>query len=58
MGSPTSATTKEPEPRRKGATSCSRGTFKGDIDGVQATYSDEDPPPGVLGPARSPRPGC
>jgi hypothetical protein len=44
MGSPTSATTEEPWPRRKGATSCSRGTSKGDIDGVQAAYSDEEPP--------------
>ena len=44
MGSPTSATTEEPGPRRKGATSCSRGTSKGDIDGVQAAYSDEEPP--------------
>jgi len=44
MGSPTSVTTEEPGPRRKGATSCSRGTSKGDIDGVQAAYSDEEPP--------------
>ena len=44
MGSPTSVTTEEPGPRRKGATSCSRGTSKGAIDGAQAAYSDEEPP--------------
>ena len=58
MGSPTSVTTEEPGPRREGATSRSKGTPKGDIDGVEAAYSDEESPSGVLGPARSLRPGC
>ena len=37
-------TTEEPEPRRKGATSCSEGAPKGDIDGVEEAYSNEEPP--------------
>ncbi len=44
MGSPTSVTTKEPGPRREGATSCSKGTPKGDIDVVEAAYFNEEPP--------------
>ena len=51
-------TTEEPEPRRKGATSRSEGASKGDFHGVGAAYSNEEPPSGVLGPARSLRPGC
>ena len=37
-------TTEEPEPRRKGATSCSEGASKGDIHGVEEAYSNEEPP--------------
>jgi hypothetical protein len=44
MGSPTSVTTEEPGPRREGATPRSKGTPKGDIDGVEAAYSNEEPP--------------
>jgi hypothetical protein len=44
MGSPTSVTTEELGPRREGATSRSKGTPKGDIDGVEAAYSNEEPP--------------
>ena len=36
-------TTEEPEPRRKGATSCLEGTPTAGIDGVEAAYSDEEP---------------
>ena len=37
-------TTEEPEPRRKGATSCSEGTPKAGIDGLDAACPDEEPP--------------
>ena len=45
MGSPTSVTTENPEqPRRKGGTDPRpRGTPTATTDGVEATYSDEQP---------------
>jgi len=46
MGSPTSVTTENPEPRRKGG-ACSRGTPATTTDDVDAAYSDERP---SLGP--------
>ena len=42
MGSPTSVTTGEPVSRREGATSRSKGTPKGDIDDIEAAYSDDE----------------
>ena len=44
MASPKSVTTEGLGPRRKGATSRSKGTPKASIDGVEAAYSDEEPP--------------
>ena len=44
MGSPTSVTTEGSGPRRKGATFRAKGTPNADIDGVEAAYSDEEPP--------------
>jgi hypothetical protein len=44
MVSSTSVTTEEPGPRRESATPRSKGTPKGDIDGVEAAYSNEEPP--------------
>jgi hypothetical protein len=48
MGSPTSVTTENPEPRGKGG-ACSRVTPTAATDVVDATYSDERP-------SRAPRP--
>ena len=39
-------TTEEPEPRRKGATSCSEGASEENIHGVEEAYSNEEPPRG------------
>ena len=47
MGGPTSFTTENPEPRRKGGASCSKGTPTAAIDDIEAAYSDEEP---SLGP--------
>ena len=44
MGSPTSVTTENPEPRREGGTSCSRETPAAVIDDIEAAYSDEERP--------------
>ena len=45
MGSPTSVTTENPEPRRKGGASRTKGTPTAAIDDVEAAYSDEDERP-------------
>jgi hypothetical protein len=50
MGSPTSATTESPEPRRKGGASCSKRTPTAAIDDIEAAYSDDGRP------SRGPRP--
>jgi hypothetical protein len=42
MGGPTSVTTENPEPRRKGESSCSKETTTADIDGIEAAYSDDE----------------
>ena len=42
MGSPKSVTTENPQPRRKGGTSCSKGTPTAAIDDIEAAYSDDD----------------
>ena len=55
MGSPTSVTTENPEPRGKGGTG-SKGTPVA-TDDIDAAYSDERPPE-ALGLARPRRPGC
>jgi hypothetical protein len=43
MGSPTSVTTENPEPHRKGRASCSEGTPTAAIDDIEAAYPDERP---------------
>ena len=48
MGGPTSVTTGNPEPRRKGGASCSKETPAAVIDDIEAAYSDEEQP--SLGP--------
>jgi hypothetical protein len=48
MGSPTSVTTENPQPRRKGTASCSKETPAAVIDDIEAAYSDEERP--SLGP--------
>jgi len=57
MGSPKSVTTEEPGPRRQGATSRSKGTPKGYIGGVEAAYSDEEPPSRDPWPSEAPPTG-
>jgi hypothetical protein len=42
MGSPTSVTTENPEPHRKGGASSSRGTPTAAIDDIEAAYSDDE----------------
>ncbi len=42
MGNPTSVTTENPEPRRKGGASCSKGTQTAAIDDIEAAYSDNN----------------
>ena len=59
MGGPTSVTTENPQPRRKGEAYCSKETSSAVIDDdIEAAYSDDERPPRVLGPARPRRPGC
>jgi hypothetical protein len=48
MGGPTSDTTENPQPRRKGTASCSKQTRTAVIDDIEAAYSDEERP--SLGP--------
>ena len=57
MGDPTSVTTENPELRRNGGPSCSKEIQAAVTDGIEATYSDDERLPGVLGPARLRRPG-
>jgi hypothetical protein len=45
MGSLTSVTTENPEPRRKGGASRTRGTPTAAIDEIEAAYSDNDEQP-------------
>jgi hypothetical protein len=45
MGSPTSVTTENPEPRRKGGASYSKGTSTAAKDDIEAAYSDDDERP-------------
>ena len=45
MGSPTSVTTEDPEPRRKGGASRSRGTPTVAIGSIETAYPDEDERP-------------
>ena len=54
MGGPTSVTTGNPEPRRKGRVSCSKETPTAVTDGIEAAYSDEEQP--SLGPWSSEAP--
>jgi hypothetical protein len=50
MGSPTSVTADNPEPRRKDAASRSKGTSTAAFDDIEAAYSDGERP------SRDPRP--
>lgn len=45
MGSPTSVTTENPEPRRRGGAFYSKGTPTAAIDDIEAAYSDDERPP-------------
>ena len=45
MGSPTSVTTENPEPRRRGGASYSKGTPTAAIDDIEAAYSEDDERP-------------
>jgi hypothetical protein len=42
MGGPTSVTTENPEPRRKGGASCSKETPTAVIDDIEAACSDDE----------------
>jgi hypothetical protein len=42
MGGPTSVTTGNPEPHRKGRVSCSKETPTAAIDDIEAAYSDDE----------------
>ena len=52
MGSPTSFTTENPKPHRKGGASYSNGIPTAAIDDIEAAYSEDD----EERPSRSPRP--
>jgi hypothetical protein len=57
MGSPTSATTKNSEPRRKGGASRSRGTPTAAIGNFEAAYSDGERPSQGPWPSEAPMTG-
>jgi hypothetical protein len=57
MGSPTSVTTEDPEPHRKGSGSFSKGTPKAAIDDIEAAYSDGERPSRKPWPSEAPPTG-
>jgi hypothetical protein len=56
MGGPTSVTTENSEPRRKGEASCSKET-PAVIDDIEAAYSDEERPSRGPWPSEAPPTG-
>ena len=57
MGSPTSVTTENPEPRRKGGASRSKGTSMAAFDDIEAAYSDDERPSWGPWPSEAPMTG-
>ena len=57
MASPTSVTTENPEPRRKGAASCSKGTPTAAVDDIEEAYSDDERPSQGPWPSETPPTG-
>ena len=58
MGSPTSVTTENPQPRRKGGASCSKETPAAVIDDdIEAAYSDDERPSRGPWPSEAPPTG-
>ena len=57
MGGPTSVTTENPEPRRKGGASCSKETPTAVIDDIEAAYSDDERPSRGPWPSEAPPTG-
>jgi hypothetical protein len=57
MGSLTSVTTENPEPRRKGGASYSKGTPMAAIEDIEAAYSDDERPSRGRWPSEAPPTG-
>ena len=57
MGNPTSVTTENPEPHRKGRASLSEGTPTAAIDDIEAAYSDHERPSRGPWPSEAPPTG-
>jgi hypothetical protein len=57
MGGLTSVTSEIPEPRRKGGPSCSKEIQAAVIDGIEATYSDDERPSRGPWPSEAPPTG-
>ncbi len=57
MGSPTSVTTENPEPRRKDGASRSKGAPTAAIDDIEAAYSDDERPSRGPWPSEAPPTG-
>ena len=57
MGGPTSVTTENPEPRRKGGASCSKEIQAATIEDIEAAYSDDERPSRGPWPSEAPPTG-
>jgi hypothetical protein len=57
MGGPTSVTTENPQPRRKGEAYCSKETSSAVIDDIEAAYSDDERPSRGPWPSEAPPTG-
>jgi hypothetical protein len=54
MGNPTSVTSENPKPHRKGGASRSKGTPTAPIDDIEAAYSDDERPSRGPWPSEAP----